>query len=166
MLKLLRYVAGVVAVLLVACGGGVSEEPIGDTLAPPPGQTVQLTLSHRLDGATLWLEGDTDLPDGANVSYQVTHEYAATEQAPEGMLLMESSHVAVSGGRYSTSLSLEGWPAGDVRLFVAFPLPPQPEFIVERFGGTGENLAGDNVTAIGTFKSVEVVETIQFNPES
>ena len=69
---------------------------IGAMLAPPSsvGETVQLTLSHRLDGATVWLEGDTDLPDGANVSYQVTHADAATSRAPEGMTLMESDHAS------------------------------------------------------------------------
>ena len=41
-------------------------------------ETVTLSVDHRSEWRKLWIEGTTDLPDGAFVNYSVTHELGET----------------------------------------------------------------------------------------
>ena len=133
-----------------------AEGPAG--VAETGGGTVQLSVSHRSEWRELWVEGTTDLPDGAHLNYQVTHELAETAPADEwpAANLMETGRAAVEQGQFWTRINTFNWPAGRVRILVQFPLPPQPPKVDARFGALGEHLSGDNVTNLGGMKAVEV----------
>ena len=63
-----------------------------------------------------------------------------------------------------TRLNTSNWPPGAVRILIQFPVPPQPDFVVERYGELGETLSGDNVTTPGGMRMIEIEETFQFTP--
>lgn len=138
------------AAALAACGGSGP--------APPETAPVELTVEHRSEWRTLWLEGATNLPDGAYVNYQVTHEAAgATEVADwPATNLIESGRSAVQNGAYWAQISTFNWPPGAVRVVVRFPLPPQPPHVVERYGEFGERLGGEHVAEVRGMRTVEV----------
>ncbi len=145
------------AVAGIACGPtGESGEPAG--AAGTDAEAVQLSVGHRSEWRELWVEGATDLPDGAHVNYRVTHEIAETAPADEWPVanLMETGRAAVLDGQFWTRINTYRWPAGQVRILVQFPLPPQPPEVDARFGAFGERLSGDNVTDLGGMKAVEV----------
>ena len=59
---------------IAGCSG-----PAGDrvaTEAPSGAERVVLAVAHESRWRELWIEGTTDLPDGAVVSYRVTHALA------------------------------------------------------------------------------------------
>lgn len=138
------------AAALAACGPG--------SIAPGGTETVDLTVEHRSEWRTLWLEGETNLPDGAHVNYRVTHALAADVPVGEwpAANLIESGRSTVRDGTYWAKISTFNWPAGEVRVVVRFPLPPQPPEVVERYGAFGEHLAGDGVKALQGMKTAEV----------
>ena len=133
--------------------------------AGPPGsgaatgtETVQLGVEHRSEWRQLWIEGSTDLPDGAYVNYRVSHELTGTAPADEwpAANLMESGRAGVKNGQYWTRINTFNWPRGRVHIVVRFPLPPQPPDVEARYGPFGERLTGDNVTTQAGSKVVEV----------
>jgi hypothetical protein len=129
-------------------------------------ETVALTIDHRSEWRVLWVEGETDLPDGAYINYRVTHELARTapvEQWPSPNLI-ESGRATVQEGEYWARVNTLNWPAGAVDVVVQFPLPPQPPDVVRRYGEFGEQLTGDNVTVLNGMKAVEVRHTLQHDP--
>lgn len=130
------------------------------------GETVALSVDYRTEWRALWIEGSTDLPDGALVAYRVTHELTATAPVDEwpARNLIDAGKAAVQGGRYWTRLNTSYWPPGEVRILIQFPVPPQPDFVVERYGEFGETLSGDNVTTLGGMRMIEIEETFQFRP--
>ena len=89
------------AAAFAACGPG-SIVPSGGT------ETVDLTVEHRSEWRTLWLEGETNLPDGAHVNYRVTHELAADVPVGEwpAANLIESGRSTVRDGTYWAQSSL------------------------------------------------------------
>ena len=126
-------------------------------------EMVALSVSHRSEWRVLWIEGDTDLPNGAFVNYRVTHSLARTapaEEWPTGNLI-DSGRATVQDGQYWTTINTINWPAGEVEVRIQFPLPPQPPEVEERFGAFGEHLTGDNVTDLGGMKAVEVTHRFE-----
>jgi hypothetical protein len=159
-MRLLRSLrAPSLAILLVACStsgcgtsGGAAADPASGT------EVVQLTIEHRSEWRQLWIEGSTDLPDGAFVDFQVTHEMGDTTPAAEwpATNLIESGRATVTEGHFWTRINTFNWPRGSVRIVVQFPVPPQPPEIEARYGSFGERLAGDNVVTVAGAKVVEV----------
>ena len=145
-------VAGLVAGLGAACG------PAGGGESQPDTETVRLEVAHRSEWRQLWIEGSTDLPDGANVNYQIVHELGERAPADEwpAANLISSGRAAVREGQYWARINTFNWPPGAVRVLVQFPLPPQPPEVDARYGPLGEYLAGDNVVALGGTHAVEV----------
>ena len=149
--------AGLAVGLGIACG------PSGDAGADatPAGtgtETVRLEVQHRSEWRQLWVEGATDLPDGAYVNYQIVHELGArapSDEWPAGNLVT-AGRAAVRDGQYWARINTFNWPPGGVRIVVQFPLPPQPPEVEARYGVFGERLAGDNVVALAGTKAVEV----------
>ena len=68
----------VLTVLVAGCA------PASDSDATGGERTVALTIRHRSEWRVLWVEGDTDLPDGAYVNYRVTHALARTAPLRSG----------------------------------------------------------------------------------
>ena len=153
----------IVAVLCARCapsGGGASALTGGGTDGT---ERVQLVVDHRSEWRVLWIEGSTDLPDGAYVNYRVTHELAERVPPEEwpAANLMVAGRSAVQEGAYWARVNTLNWPNGEVRILVQFPLPSQPPEVDERYGAFGEHLTGDNVTDLGGMKAVEVEHTFE-----
>ena len=121
-------------------------------------EPVQLAVEHRSEWRQLWIEGATNLPDGAFVDYQVAHEMSDTTPAEDwpATNLIESGRATVTEGRFWTRINTFNWPRGSVRIVVQFPLPPQPAEVEARYGAFGERLAGDNVVTVAGAKVIEV----------
>ncbi len=149
--------------LLMAAGCGPAGGNGGDGVGAG---TVQLDVTHRSEWRQLWIEGATDLPDGAYVNYRVTHEASRTlpmEEWPADNL-MESGRAAVQDSTFWTRINTFRWPRGEVQVVVQFPLPPQSQEVVARYGEFGERLAGDNVTERAGIRAVEVEHVFEHRP--
>ena len=131
----MRAATGVAAagVLLAGCG------------RVPTGESVENAAAAGDRGAT------TDLPDGAVVTYQMTH--AAAGELPRGEWparnLIADGTAVVQGGVYWARLNTTYWPPGRVDVRVQFPVAPQPDAVQRRYGPFGEHLTGDNVSDVG-----------------
>ena len=136
-----------------AAGSGSATDPIDSGT-----EAVLLTVETRSEWRVLWIEGETDLPDGALVNYRATHELARsapTEEWPATNLI-DSGRATVQGGQYWAQINTLNWPAGEVEVLIQFPLPPQPSDVDARYGEFGEHLTGENVTDLGGMKAIEV----------
>ena len=138
------------AALAAGCG-----DPAPD--AAPGTESVRLEVEHRSEWRQLWIEGSTDLPDGAFVDYRVAHEAGRATPAEDwpATNLIETGRATVSGGRFWTRVNTFNWPRGGVRVVVQFPLPPQPPEVESRYGALGERLTGDNVVTVAGARMVE-----------
>ena len=143
-------------VTLVIAGG--CSGPEGSTQGPTGSETVSLNVEHRSEWRQLWIQGTTDLPDGAFLNYSVTHELAASCPPDEwpATNLLESGRATVKDGQFWSIVNTLNWPNGNVRVLVQFPFPPQPPTIESRYGPLGEHLTGENVTTLAGMKAVEV----------
>ena len=161
---------GPVALLImtVACGPAGGGTGAGGAVAggADGAETVQLDVTHRSEWRQLWMEGATDLPDGAYGNSRVTHEAVATLPVEEWPAenLMESGRAAVQDNQFWTRINTFRWPRGEVRIVVQFPLSPQPDAVVARYGEFGERLAGDNVTERAGMRAVEVEHVFEHTP--
>ena len=142
------------AVLALATCGMPGCSAGGEPRADP----VELTVRHRSEWRVLWLEGETNLPDGAHLNYRVTHEAANSIPVAEwpATNLMDAGRSAVKDGAYWARINTFNWPPGMVRVVVQFPLPPQPPDVVERYGELGERLSGEHVTDVGGTQAIEL----------
>lgn len=145
--------------VLVAIAATTGCDAAGKVGSVPPGtETVTLSVDHRSEWRQLWIEGTTDLPDGAFINYSVTHELGESTPADEWPVanLVEAGRATVKDGQYWSIINTLNWPRGNVRVLVQFPLPPQPPEVEARYGPFGEYLAGENVTSLAGMKAVEV----------
>ena len=149
--------------ILAVALGGCLQLGSSNSAVPSGTETVTLTVDHRSEWRVLWIEGKTDLPNGAEVSYRVTHNVARSAPAEEwpAKNLIESGRSSVQDGQYWSRINTLHWPAGKVEIVVQFPLPPQPSEVSSRYGEFGEHLTGDNVSDVGGIKTVEVVHVFE-----
>ncbi|MCH7750381.1 MAG: hypothetical protein IH939_20060 [Acidobacteria bacterium] len=149
-------------VLSVGACGPASGRDAGPRRGSSGEETVVLTVDHRSRWRELRIEGTTDLPNGAVVSYHITH--ALAEELPPSewpaQNLIADGTAVVQESRYWARLNTTYWPAGAVRVRVQFPVAPQPTAVGERYGEFGEHLTGDNVTIVGASKVVTAEHTL------
>jgi len=140
-----------------AGGGGPSQEPSG-------AESVMLSITHESRWRELRVEGATDLPDGAVLSYRVTHALANELPPSEwpAQNLIADGTAAVQEGKYGARLNTTYWPKGSVQVEVQFPIAPQPPTIRTRYGNFGEELTGNNVTVLGSSKVVTAEHTFNW----
>ena len=126
-------------------------------------ESVMLVVEPRSEWRVLWIEGDTDLPDGAMVNYRATHELARTAPTEDwpATNLIDSGRATGQGGHYWARINTLNWPTGEVEVLVQFPLPPQPEIVNARYGSFGEHLTGENVTDLGGMKAIEITHRFE-----
>lgn len=158
---------GVVLASWVLSFGGCAPATDGDAgpaSVTPGRETVALEVDHRSRWRELRVEGTTDLPDGAIVSYQVTHAVAETLPPSEwpALNLFADGTAVVHESRYWTRLNTTDWPVGAVRVQVQFPVAPQPTAVRGRYGEFGEHLTGDNVTILGASKVVTAEHLLEW----
>ena len=153
----MRVFSSTVIFVAVAVAVGCSG-PEGATIDSDGFETVSLSVEHRSEWRQLWIQGATDLPDGAFLNYSVTHELAASSPPEEwpATNLLESGRATVKDGQFWSIVNTLNWPNGNVRVLVQFPFPPQPPPIESRYGQMGEHLTGENVTTLAGMKAVEV----------
>ena len=153
----MRVFSSTVIFVAVAVAVGCSG-PEGATIDSAGSETVRLSVEHRSEWRQLWIQGATDLPDGAFLNYSVTHELAASRPPEEwpATNLLESGRATVKDGQFWSIVNTLNWPNGNVRVLVQFPFPPQPPTIESRYGALGEHLTGENVTTLAGMKAVEV----------
>lgn len=153
--------AGVLAGAGAACGPSGPADGASDAPAGAGSETVRLEVAHRSEWRQLWIEGSTDLPDGASVNYEVVHELAERAPADEwpAANLQSAGRAAIRDGQYWTRINTFNWPPGAVRVRVQFPLPPQPPEVEARYGALGERLTGDNVIELAGTRAIEVEHT-------
>ena len=161
MRRRVRLAVALLAMFSIACG---TRDVSNRTKLPQQGtEAVELTVGHRSEWRVLWLEGQTDLPNGAFINYRVIHEVGETlpeEEWPAANLIKEG-RASVRDGTYWAKINTLNWPSGQVRVLVQFPLPPQPPEVEERFGILGEHLTGDNVMVLDGMKALEIEHTLK-----
>ena len=156
-MRIMRLSLPVRVLVTIAATAGCDSAGEGESF-PTDIETVALSVDHRSEWRQLWIEGKTDLPDGAFINYSVTHELGESTPADEwpAANLVEAGRATVKDGHYWSIINTLNWPQGNVRVLVQFPLPPQPPEVEARYGPFGEYLVGENVTALAGMKAVEV----------
>jgi len=154
-----RILVPILALLAAGCAATGSATDTGT-------ESVMLTVETRSEWRVLWIEGDTDLPDGALVNYRATHELSRSAPPEEwpAINLIDSGQSTVQGGHYWTRINTLNWPSGEVVVLVQFPLLPQPPNIDARYGEFGEHLTGENVTDLGGMKALEIETRFEHRP--
>jgi hypothetical protein len=156
---------------LLGCGAAPEDPPDeqrlrydDDASASPPVEefTVELELDARREGESVLVQGSTDLPDGTLISIELRHERFGSLPWGTGF---EDGAARVRNGRFAERIAIPGWPAGRIDVWVAFQPTSihgeQPEPVLERYGRSGERLAGDNVVREGAARIVETVQSIR-----
>jgi hypothetical protein len=157
-------------IAVMSVSPGCSRKP------PHPKYSVAFSLTASVAGRKLLIEGATDLPDGAQIAYEVEHEdwrkldFRMEREKLRRELALTSSDgsIQVEHGRYSKTVDLSGWRAGSVSIWAAFePVREgQPDTVLQKYGKHGEFLIGPNVTMTniknaGPFGRVELTRTVR-----
>jgi len=118
---------------------------------------VELTLDAEINEDMVVFYGETNLPDGAIITYEVFHE--------EDVNQFEAGNVKVEKGRYDEEVLVTDWTEGEITVWVSFQTvldtsTSQPDEVIEIFGEMGENIDGDHVIEIETMKLVELEHSL------
>jgi len=145
---------------------GKEAPPVKAESAPDSPPTVALTMTSSIKNRHLTIKGTTDLPNGALISYEVRHEGAAIHTDVPMEKMFADGNSVVEGGQYLADVNLEGWPRGELTVWVAFQTilgmsKHQPPVLLTRFGEMGEKLTGANVSKAGYMKRVELTEKLR-----
>lgn len=115
---------------------------------------VDLDANPRWDDATLVVVGSATVPDGALVSWEVTHQLHPS--------FTEHGTAEVAAGVFEFTLDAVTWPRGSVRLWLGFQTVlsstvQQPRHVIDRYGQKGEHITGDQVAEAGVLRRAEMV---------
>jgi hypothetical protein len=157
-LYLLLLVA--IMVLLTACSSSDSNKTPtveNNPAAKPP--AVELSFEPIIEGSTLKLSGQTNLPDGAMIAWQVMPK-DHPENTQEGAAKVEN-------GQWQASISLENIPKGELEVWAGFQtiMPEeskQPAEIISMYGEAGENITGPLAKKVGGITRAELIKTITY----
>jgi hypothetical protein len=124
----------------------------------PGTESVTLTVNAKQQAQQVLVSGTTNLPDGALLEYRLSTAVGTTpaKDAP--------GTATVSGGAYSVSVDVSGWPNGSMDVWVAFKCDStegQPDAIVAQYGTLCSRVAGPNVTIAASVRSVQERTTVQ-----
>jgi hypothetical protein len=113
--------------------------------------TATMAFKATLDGRLLNIDGTSDLPDGAILSWVVAHELTTKDINGPGphdpsVPDLKSGAAVLNDGHFHAESDLRAWPPGNVEITIQFiPWVGQPPAIVARFGEAGERLDGPDV---------------------
>lgn len=115
---------------------------------------VQLDAVAGWSGDTLVVNGHATVPDGARVSWEVTHT-SHWEFQRDGASVVE-------GGQFGFTVHAGDWPKGSVEVWVGFQTAlgatvHQPEHVIALYGRDGEHMTGDQVVGAGTLRRAQMV---------
>jgi hypothetical protein len=124
-----------------------------------PKYPVALTITPSASDRTVVIDGQTDLPDGSVISYELIQELQYRQLHPDrsappptiapgqsGTPQIVTGSMKVADGRFEGIVSLADWPPGTVHVSVFFdPDPEQPPEVRAKFGANNEHLGGSNV---------------------
>lgn len=117
---------------------------------PLSARTVTLTSAPRLVGRTIYIEGTTDLPDQTVIEWELRHELLFQRRDIPMNRMVTEGHTVVHGHRYMVAVDVSAWPTGSVEVWVAFQPrsygTPQPRFVSQLYGSSGEWIEGENVS--------------------
>ena len=111
---------------VAAAGCGAAGDAVSD--ASTGTETVRLDVEHRSEWRELWIEGSTDLPDGAFVDYQVAHAMSDTTPAEDwpATNLIESGRATVTEGQFWARINTSTGPAAACASWCSFPCRRSP----------------------------------------
>ena len=119
-------------------------------------------LSASLEGTTVTGAGETSLPDGSRVQV-----WASFWGDAPGIYVTDFPEAIVTGGRFSATFDLNGWPAGPVAVNALFQVDEtQPAEVGRRYGADGSGMSGPRVKFdddTGTW-ALQDWQTVQFRP--
>lgn len=109
---------------------------------------VELTLEPRLQGQSVVVSGTTNLKEGAYIGYEVEHETYLGDMKNSWF---KDGNIVVRNGRYSGTVSIAGWPRGEIKVWVTFMsfLKEQPEWAKTLYGEGGKDVDGPTVKLAG-----------------
>lgn len=133
MAKLLRVSLALAALLIAVYFllGRHRSEPI----------PVELSASAQQEGNALHLSGDTNLPDGAIILYELSHEHPESP-LHQGRFVVEDGHF---GGQIDLPTGLDEDATVQLSFQVVMDDGSQPADLIDRFGAFGENMTGELV---------------------
>jgi hypothetical protein len=139
-------------------------------VAAASAKTVDLTLAPRVVGNTIYIEGTTDLPDGAIIEWELRHEHVWERRDIPIEHMSGEGHTVVRGHRYYAAVNLSNWPSGSIEVWVAFQPRSygtrQPAYINGIFGINGEGMDGANVTYHpAQMRRVELIKNVSLRTE-
>jgi hypothetical protein len=148
-------------ILVGGVGAAVAWFVIVPYLGLPFGRVeASITPVVRLEGRSLVVEGSTTLPDGAVLDYGVTLDDRTDPSI--------SRVTTVQNGRFAFAENLTGWPVGRASLGIGFGVgwgTSQPQRIVDRYGASGERMAGPQVWTDSGDTRLELDIPLVINPE-
>lgn len=114
---------------------------------------VELDADAHWDDGTLVVVGGATVPDGALVSWEVTHQLHRS--------FKEHGTAEVEAGAFRFTLDAGTWPAGSVQLWLGFQTVlsstvQQPQHVTARYGHRGEHLTGEQVVEAGVLRRAEM----------
>lgn len=119
---------------------------------------INLTLDAQLNNDILQVFGTANLPDGALVSYEISHEKFSVDFFKEGT-------IEVQNGKYEFSINVKKWPSGNIKVWVGFQTilgaEKQPQKVIDSYGEMGEKIPDPSAIELGgSFKRVEKELTV------
>jgi hypothetical protein len=139
-----------VAVLVIATVGGC--------VLAGGASTVALAYTITVESRTVFVSGQTDLPEGAHLSVQMAPPSESLQ------VMVVSAYVETSS--FSAHLHVpDGWLDDEVNVTIAFdPTDGQPDAVVTRFGEDGRGLSGPNVHESSDGVRLVVKQTVRTGP--
>lgn len=124
---------------------------------------VDITLNPNIENETLFIEGETNLPDDTLIVYEITHQdnidyfYSS---------VTDNTNAVVENGKYETKYDISDWPSGKIRVYASFTTvlgtdEKQPQKIIDTFGEMGEKMEGENVSEQEERKVIELDKMVE-----
>lgn len=131
-------------------------------------ENIGLTLNTNLGNNILRVSGNANLPDGALISYEVSHESWGTRifSPAEMDVRFADGTTEVKSGKYEFSVNVAQWPSGNIETWVAFQTilgttVKQPQGVIELYGELGEKILDASAVQSGSLKRIELTSIVR-----
>lgn len=131
-------------------------------------ENIGLTLNANLSLNVLRVSGNANLPDGALISYEISHESWGTRifSPAEMDVRFAGGTTEVRNGKYEFSINVAQWPSGNIETWVAFQTilgttVKQPQGVIGLYGEMGEKIPDASAVQSGPLKRVEQISSVR-----